>query len=89
MTQQIDTNTAALSRKKRLVITGEFSSGKSQLINGLLGHKLLPSNVTSTSLPPIWVIHGEGAGIHVDLNEVVTPLTSLEDIDVEKRCSVF
>ncbi|WP_371171508.1 dynamin family protein [Aliiroseovarius sp. 2305UL8-7] len=71
------------TRKKRLMVAGEFSSGKSQLINRLLEHELLPSNVTSTSMPPIWVIQGEGDGIRVDLNETVTPLTSLEDVDVE------
>ncbi|MEM9709339.1 MAG: GTPase [Pseudomonadota bacterium] len=44
-----------LSRKPRVMIAGEFSAGKSRLINALVGSEILPSNVTSTALPPIWV----------------------------------
>lgn len=74
---------AQTSRKPRLMIAGEFSAGKTQLINGLLGTKLLPSNVTATSLPPIWVIHGPGQMARVDLDGKFHDITSLDDVNVE------
>ena len=40
------------ARKPRILVAGEFSAGKSTIINRLLGFELLPENVTSTSLPP-------------------------------------
>lgn len=70
-------------RKPRIMVAGEFSAGKSQLINGLLGKTLLPSNVTSTSLPPIWVIKGEGKGFRIDIKGRVHPFEGFENVEVE------
>ncbi|MEM9796424.1 MAG: dynamin family protein [Pseudomonadota bacterium] len=39
-------------------LLGEFSAGKSTLLNYLLGEELLPTQVTATELPPIWISHG-------------------------------
>lgn len=50
----------ALAVRPRILVAGEFSSGKTRLVNALLGEALLPSSVTSTSLPPIWITSGEG-----------------------------
>lgn len=72
----------AIARKPRVMIAGEFSAGKSRLINGLLGKEVLPSNVTSTALPPIWLIHGIETALMIDLDGNSRPL-DFEDIQVE------
>ena len=71
-----------MRRKPRIMIAGEFSAGKSRLINGLLGTDLLPSNVTSTALPPIWMIGGGDAALVVGLDGSVSDL-DFDEIDVE------
>lgn len=47
--------------KPRIALMGEFSAGKSTLCNLILGEAVLPTKVTATRLPPVWVAHG-GAG---------------------------
>lgn len=44
--------------RPRLVLMGEFSSGKSTLANILLGGPFLPMQVTATRLPPVFVTYG-------------------------------
>lgn len=44
--------------RPRLVLMGEFSSGKSTLANILLGGPFLPMQVTATRLPPVFVSYG-------------------------------
>ena len=68
-------------RKPRVMIAGEFSAGKSTLVNALIGKEILPSNVTSTSLPPIWLTAGSGDPFIVMTDGSVTDF-SIEDIDV-------
>ena len=46
-------------QKPRLVLMGEFSSGKSTLSNILLGGPTLPTQVTATRLPPVHISYGE------------------------------
>ena len=74
----IPTGTGA---KPRLVLMGEFSSGKSTLSNILLGGAMLPMQVTATRLPPVHVSYGEpgafarthsGDFVEVDLSDVAT-----------------
>ena len=72
------------ARKPRVLIAGEFSAGKTQLINGLVGEMLLPSNVTSTSLPPVWIAHGAAEKSAVDLTEQVHPRASFDGISVSE-----
>ena len=45
-------------QKPRLILMGEFSSGKSTLSNILLGGATLPTQVTATRLPPVHVTYG-------------------------------
>lgn len=71
-------------RKPRLLIAGEFSSGKTQLITGLLNEEILPSNVTSTSLPPMWVSEDVEESTMVDLFGNSHPLPDLAEISVTK-----
>jgi hypothetical protein len=47
------------SRKTRVALMGEFSSGKSTLSNLLLGRDPLPVRVTASSVPPVWISYGE------------------------------
>lgn len=53
-------------RKPVIAVMGEFSSGKSSLLNLLTGRDLLPTQVTATRLPPIWLRHGSEASYRVD-----------------------
>jgi 50S ribosome-binding GTPase len=48
----------ALTRKPRIAIMGEFSSGKSTLCNVLMGARPLLEKVTATQLPPVWLSFG-------------------------------
>lgn len=70
-------------RKPRLIVTGEFSAGKTKLINGLMGRDVLPSNVTSTSLPPVWIVEGEEAVHRIDMKGKAHRIDDLSDISVE------
>ncbi|MEL7279309.1 MAG: dynamin family protein [Pseudomonadota bacterium] len=52
--------------KPRIALMGEFSAGKSTLCNLILGEAVLPTKVTATRLPPVWVAKGDAAPIMVD-----------------------
>lgn len=43
---------------------GEFSAGKSTLLNLILGQTVLPTQVTATSMPVIWMTYGETPAAH-------------------------
>lgn len=44
---------------------GEYSAGKSSLLNMLLGQPLLPTKVTATHLPTVWITYGETRKLEV------------------------
>lgn len=46
------------TRKRRIALMGEFSAGKSTLMNLLLGCDPMPVRITATRVPPVWVSHG-------------------------------
>ena len=75
-------NAAPRERKPRIMVAGEFSSGKTQLINGLLGATVLPSNVTSTSLPPIWIVGEDVSSFRLDTDGEVHQIETLDGIGV-------
>lgn len=54
------------SRKPCIALMGEFSAGKSTLLNFLIGEKLLPTKAIATELPPIWFSHGTEGSFWVD-----------------------
>lgn len=83
MTDPIRPDTPHTSRKPRLLVAGEFSAGKTRLITGLLGEALLPSNVTSTALPPIWLIGGDGLRMAVQPDGTTRPVTEVTDFDLD------
>ncbi|MBB96649.1 MAG: hypothetical protein CML68_18875 [Rhodobacteraceae bacterium] len=70
-------------RRPRLMIAGEFSAGKTALINGLLGSRVLPSNVTATALPPVWLVSGAPAQLAVDLGGKSREIDALTDAAVD------
>lgn len=73
----------AKTRKPRILIAGEFSAGKTQLINGLLGAALLPSNVTSTSLPPMWIVREPATPFRLDMDGTPHPFEGVEATRVD------
>ena len=70
------------ARKPRILVAGEFSSGKTQLINGLIGTQLLPSNVVATALPPVWLVAGTPGLCALDLLGKPLPHTDISQVDV-------
>lgn len=77
----LDHDEASLSgtaqRLPRILIAGEFSAGKSQLINALAGQKVVPSGVTATALPPVWLVGGAQGITRVDSNDQAKPVDRL------------
>lgn len=68
-----------MTRKPRIAIMGEFSSGKSTLCNVLMGARPLLEKVTATQLPPVWLSYGpddaytmglDGVAYDLDLREL-------------------
>ncbi len=47
------------SRRPTFSLMGEYSSGKTALLNMLIGRSLLPTQVTATDLPAIWITKGK------------------------------
>ena len=72
-------------RRPRIALMGEFSAGKSTLTNMLIGERALPTQVTATQLPPVWITHGAGEPYLVDREGNARPvkLTEFSRISVE------
>ncbi|MDJ1008372.1 MAG: hypothetical protein QNJ13_11160 [Paracoccaceae bacterium] len=71
------------ARKPRVLMCGEFSAGKTFLINGLLGATVLPSSVTATALPPVWLTYGTSGLARIGLDGTMSPVTSPDHVDLE------
>ncbi len=71
--------------KPRIALMGEFSSGKSTLSNLLLGADPLPTKVTATQLPPVWISHGDDPSSYEDMEGNVIPvdLDALAEVPLE------
>jgi len=76
--------TRSAPRRPRIAVMGEFSAGKSTLVNLLLGTAALPTRVTATQLPPVWIGRGTGAPTATDLEGRVAPvdLSRTESLDL-------
>ena len=72
-------------RNPRIALMGEFSAGKSTLLNMLLTSNPLPVRVTATSVPPVWITHGPEAATRVrsDGSEEPFDLDELGTIGLE------
>lgn len=73
---------APAPRKPRIALMGEFSAGKSTLSNLLIGSSPLPTKVTATQLPPVWLTYGEPGAEREDFEGQVHPvdLNHLEQV---------
>lgn len=82
----LDRFAAWASRKPAIAIMGEFSSGKSTLLNLLLGKSILPTQVTATQLPPVWLRYGTDAPFRLDTDGVRhdIDLSDLKNIPLKK-----
>lgn len=74
-----------LTRKPRIAIMGEFSSGKSTLCNVLMGARPLLEKVTATQLPPVWLSYGpdDAYTMGLDGHAYDLDLSELEDVSLE------
>lgn len=91
--------------RPRIALLGEFSAGKSTLVNVLMRGAHSPVRVTATQLPPIWYSYGSGPSVMVDRdgNETELPggdLTAAPlgetrairvhvEADILKRCDLI
>ena len=75
----------AMTRKPRIAIMGEFSSGKSTLCNVLIGARPLLEKVTATQLPPVWLSYGPDDAYTVGLDGLAydLDLADLESVSLE------
>ncbi|MCU9847890.1 dynamin family protein [Defluviimonas sp. WL0024] len=73
------------SRKPCIALMGEFSAGKTTLVNFLLGEDVLPTRVTATQLPPVWMSYGEPSAHYVDTEgqHHELSISDLHDVPVE------
>jgi len=74
--------------KPCVALMGEFSAGKSTLLNLLLARDPLPVRVTASSVPPVWISYGPEAAIRVAKDGSETEIglhevseTTLDDAD--------
>jgi hypothetical protein len=74
-----------LTRKPRIAIMGEFSSGKSTLCNVLMGARPLLEKVTATQLPPVWLSYGpdDAYTMGLDGHAYDLDLAELEQVSLE------
>jgi len=84
--QPADIATGPGTRKPRLALMGEFSAGKSTLTNMLLDTNPLPTRVTATRLPPVWISYGEPAAWRIDNqgNRHDLDLADLDSVELDE-----
>lgn len=64
--------------KPRLALMGEFSAGKSTLLNFLIEEDLLPTRATATELPPVWFSYGTEGSHWVGADGEKNPISTDE-----------
>ncbi|MEO1640854.1 MAG: dynamin family protein [Pseudomonadota bacterium] len=81
MPKPVDVSDAAHARLKawysqrpNFALMGEFSAGKSTLLNVLLGRQIIPARVTATTLPVIWMTYGPPAAFGLTADGALHPL---------------
>ncbi|MBO9434814.1 dynamin family protein [Ruegeria sp. R13_0] len=67
-------------RKPVFALMGEFSAGKSTLMNFLLRKQALPTQVTATQLPPVWFSYGNRSA-YVKRHDGSTEDISLDQLE--------
>lgn len=72
--------------KPCIALMGEFSAGKTTLINFLIGSDVLPTKITATQVPPVWLSYGEDdEPFYVDSENRSYPvdLMDIQNLDVK------
>ncbi len=72
--------------KPCIALMGEFSAGKTTLINFLIGADVLPTKITATQVPPVWLSYGEDdEPFYVDSEDRSYPidLMDIQNLDVK------
>ena len=72
----------------RVALLGEFSSGKSRLINALLGEKILSIGIVPVTRSVTRIVHGPEISVtirHVDGSEMVVPPDQLKAYTDERK----
>jgi len=80
--QQMERLSGWTKRKPVIALMGEFSSGKSTLLNMLVGQSILPMQVTATRLPPVWFQYGDKPSFWMDRDG------QRHDVDLDDLASV-
>jgi len=80
--QQMERLSGWAKRKPVIALMGEFSSGKSTLLNMLVGQSILPMQVTATRLPPVWFQYGDQPAFWMDRDG------QRHDVDLDDLASV-
>ena len=78
---------ARAERRVRIAIMGEFSAGKSTLLNALVGRPVAPIRVTATQASPLWVSRGETASAEIfgqDGTRRAVEVDDIQKIDAER-----
>lgn len=73
-------------KKTCIALMGEFSAGKTTLINFLIGADVLPTKITATQVPPVWLSYGEDDDpFYVDSENRSYPvdLMDIQNLDVK------
>ena len=85
-----DNPQTAPQRKPRLALKGEFSAGKSTLTNLLVGREILPTRVTATRLPPVWISYGEEAAfvVSTDGTQIAINPEDLAEVPMESTAMI-
>ncbi|MDQ2067874.1 dynamin family protein [Xinfangfangia sp. CPCC 101601] len=71
----------------RLAVVGEFSSGKSTLLNLFLGEDALPVRTTATASPAVWLSYGDDEGYYIDAQgqRHNLPAGGLDEVPADSR----
>ncbi len=77
-------------RKPRLALMGEFSAGKSTLCNLLIGTRYLPTRVTATQLPPVWISYGTDAPYRLDRqgNRIPISIAQIDEVPLAETALI-
>ena len=71
------------SQRPSFALMGEFSAGKSTLLNMLIGSPVLPTKVTVTKLPVIWMTFGTSTTCHGLTNDGQLHVLDSEKPDID------
>ncbi len=83
--ETLENSVAQLDELFLLVVVGEFNSGKSAVINALLGQRLLEEGVTPTTTRIQVIRYGEQFGraaLSADVGELTLPAPVLQEISI-------